>query len=222
LDKICIYKLFVFNHFRVVTNYSKALNNNLVFQVREVIKMMIWIWIIIAVVVIFLLWIWGMYNRLIVLKNRVENGWSQIDVQLKRRADLIPNLVNTVKGYVKHEKEVLENVTKARASLVKATDIQGKAKADNQLAGALKTLFAVAEAYPNLKANENFKLMQEELAGTENKIAYSRQFYNDTVMSFNQAIQVFPTNIFARNLGFKEREFFKTEGKEREVVKVDF
>jgi len=181
----------------------------------------LWLWIVIAVIVVFLLWIWGMYNRLIRLKNRVENGWSQIDVQLKRRADLIPNLVKTVKAYVKHERAVFENVTKARSALVSANGPAGKAKAENQLTGALKTLFAVAEAYPNLKANENFKMLQEELAGTENKISYARQFYNDTVMRFNQAIEVFPTKMFAKNLGFGRRQFFETKGKDREVVKVD-
>jgi len=183
---------------------------------------MLWLWIVIAVVAIFLFWLWAMYNRLIRLKNRVENGWSQIDVQLRRRADLIPNLVKTVKGYMKHEKKVLESVTKARTSLMKAKDIKGKAKAENQLEGALKTLFAVAENYPRLRASENFQQLQEELVGTENKVAYARQFYNDTVMRFNQTIQVFPTNMFARKLGFKEREFFKTTGKARETVKVDF
>jgi len=184
--------------------------------------MLLALWIIIAIVVIFLLFIWGMYNRLIRLNVRVDNGWSQIDVQLKRRADLIPNLVNAVKGYMKYEKGVLENVTKARSSLIKASDIKGKAKAENQLAGALKTLFAVAENYPKLRASENFQQLQEELSGTENKIAYARQFYNDTVMSFNQAVKVFPTNIFARKLGFKEREFFEAEVKSREAVKVEF
>ena len=184
--------------------------------------MLLWLWIVIAIVVIFLLWIWGMYNKLIRLKLRAENGWSQIDVQLKRRADLIPNLVKAVKGYMKYEKKVLENVTKARTSLMKAKDIKGKAKAEGQLAGALKTLFAVAENYPKLRASENFQQLQEELAGTENKIAYARQFYNDTVMRLNQAMQVFPTNMFAKKLGFKEREFFKTAGKAREVVKVEF
>ena len=171
---------------------------------------------------VFLLWLWGMYNRLIVLKNRVQNGWSQIDVQLKRRANLIPNLVNAVKGYMKHEKSVLENVTKARTSLMDAKGVPGKAKAEGQLAGALKTLFAVSENYPKLRASENFQQLQEELAGTENKIAYARQFYNDTVMRFNQAMEVFPTNIFAKNLGFTKKELFKTTGKSREVVDVKF
>ncbi len=141
---------------------------------------MLWTWIIIVIVVVFLLFIWGMYNRLIRLNLRVDNGWSQIDVQLNRRADLIPNLIKTVKAYMKYEKEVLENVTKARTSLVKAGDIKSKAKAENQLSGALKTLFAVAENYPKLRATENFQVLQEELAGTENKIAYARQFYTSS------------------------------------------
>jgi len=161
------------------------------------------------------------YNSLIRLKLRIDNAWSQIDVQLKRRYDLIPNLIETVKGYVKHEKKVLTEITNARAQLVSGS-MKEKAKASDQLTSALKSLFAVAENYPNLKANENFKMLQEELAGTESKIAYSRQFYNDNVMNFNTAIQTFPKSIIASAFSFKEKEFFKAEGKEKENIKVNF
>lgn len=178
----------------------------------------IWLIIIAIVIVLFLIYL---YNSLIRLRMRVNNAWSQIDVQLKRRYDLIPNLIEAVKGYMKHEKSVLENVTKARASLITGT-MQDKAKASNQITQALKSIFAVAESYPQLKANENFKQLQEELSGTESKIAYSRQFYNDSVMQYNEALQVFPKNIFAKLFGFTAREFFETKGKERENVKVQF
>lgn len=184
--------------------------------------MQIWLWVLIAVIAIILLYIILTYNSLVRLNMRINNAWSQIDVQLKRRYDLIPNLVNTVKGYMKHEKTVLENITKARAALMKASTLTEKAKHSNAITEALKTIFAVAENYPNLKANENFKMLQEELSGTENKIAYSRQFYNDSVMIFNAKVKTFPTNIFADMLNFKERDFFKTAGKEREPVKVEF
>jgi LemA protein len=178
-------------------------------------------YVIIGIIGIIVLYIILAYNRLIRLKVRIDNAWSQIDVQLKRRYDLIPNLIETVKGYVKHEKEVLTDITKARAQLVSG-NMQQKSKASDQLTGALKTLFAVAENYPQLKANENFKMLQEELSGTESKIAYSRQFYNDNVMMFNTAVQTFPTNILASMFNFVQREFFKTEGKEKEPVKVNF
>ncbi|MDP3734693.1 MAG: LemA family protein [Nanoarchaeota archaeon] len=168
-----------------------------------------------------LLFVVYIYNNLIKLKLRANNAWSQIDVQLKRRYDLIPNLVSAVKGYMKHEKGVLEEVTKARTSLMSGS-MQAKAKASNQVTEALKSIFAVAENYPQLKANENFKLLQEELAGTESKIAYARQFYNDTVMHLNQAIQSFPTTIFAKLFSFKEREFFQTAQEEKKSVKVEF
>lgn len=170
---------------------------------------------IIVLLIIFL------YNALIRLKNQVSNAWAQIDVQLKRRFDLIPNLVKAVKGYMKHEKTVLENVTKARTSLMEAGSIHDKAEADNMLTGALKSLFAVAENYPDLKASQNFLQLQEELVGTENKIAYSRQYYNDMVMKFNIKIEKFPNNLIAKTLGFNQKELFETKGKEREPVKVD-
>ncbi|MFH1106525.1 MAG: LemA family protein [Candidatus Micrarchaeota archaeon] len=178
---------------------------------------------IIAVVVIVVLWLLFTYNGLVTLRNRIENAWSQIDVQLKLRYDLVPNLVETIKGYAKHEREVFENVTKARASMMGAKTVGEKAKADNMLTGALKTLFAVAEAYPTLRANENFLRLQEELSGIENKIAYSRRFYNDSVLEFNTSIQVMPGALVAGPLGFKAEEYFKTEGEgEREPVKVKF
>ena len=177
-----------------------------------------WLIIVAVIVVLFLIYL---YNSLIRLRMRVNNAWSQIDVQLKRRYDLIPNLIETVKGYMKHEKTVLENVTKARASLVTGT-MEDKAKASNQITQALKSIFAIAESYPQLKANENFKHLQEELSGTESKIAYARQFYNDSVMQYNEALQVFPKNFFARLFGFQAREFFETKGKERENIKVQF
>jgi len=181
---------------------------------------MIPIWLIVVIVVV-LLFIIYVYNSLIRLRVRVKNAWSQIDVQLKRRYNLIPNLVKTVKGYMKHEKGVLEEVTKARTALMTGP-MEKRAKASNQITAALKSIFAVAENYPQLKANENFKMLQEELSGTESKIAYARQFYNDSVMSYNQAIQVFPKNIFAKLFHFQKKDFFETKGKERENVEVEF
>ncbi|MEW5997019.1 MAG: LemA family protein [Candidatus Micrarchaeota archaeon] len=162
------------------------------------------------------------FNRLVVLKNRVDNAWAQIDVQLKRRTDLIPNLMETVKGYMKHEREVLENVTKARTALMQAGTVAEKAKAENVLAGTLKTLFAVAENYPQLKASENFKMLQEELAGTENKIAYARTAYNDSVLEYNQTIQVIPYNLFAGAFGHSKKDYFEVAEAERGPVKVKF
>lgn len=175
--------------------------------------------VILGIVVISIIWI---YNSLIRLKNQVDNSWAQIDVQLKRRFDLIPNLIETVKGYAKHEKTVLENVTKARSDFMSASSVKDKAKAENQLTSTLKSLFAVSENYPQLKANENFLQLQEELSGTENKIAYSRQLYNDTVMEFNTKIQTFPTNIFSKMFSFAERQLFETDKEERKNVKVQF
>ncbi len=163
-----------------------------------------------------------LFNSLVRLRNQVRNAWAQIDVQLKRRADLIPNLVATVKGYAKHEKSLLTEVTRARSSLVKARSVRGKAAADNALSATLKSLFAVAENYPDLKANQNFLQLQEELSGTENKVAYARQFYNDIVMRYNTRIQTFPNNLFASILGFKEEEPFEAAAGEREKVTVTF
>jgi len=184
-----------------------------------------WLWIliiIVIVVVIFLLIYWGFYNRIIRLENRIDNSWAQIDVQLKRRADLIPNLMETVKGYMKHERETLESVTNARSALMKAKTPQENVDADNMLTGALKSLFAVAENYPDLKANQNFLNLQDELAHTENKIAYSRQHFNDSVLSFNNTIETFPGNIFARRMGKTERQMLQIPEADREVPKVSF
>jgi LemA protein len=162
------------------------------------------------------------YNRLVVLRNRVDSAWAQIDVQVKRRADLVPNLVETVKGYVKHERETLEAVTKARSALVKAGSVGDQARANNVLTDALKSVFALAEAYPDLKANQNFLMLQEELSGIENKIAYARQFYNDSVLALNQATQVFPSSIVASMFGIGRREYFEAEGADRGPVQVKF
>ena len=162
------------------------------------------------------------YNSLVGSRNQVQNAWSQIDVQLKKRADLVPNLVETVKGYAKHEKTVFEDVTKARAALVQAGNVKEKAKANNMLTSALKSLFAVAENYPNLKASDNFKMLQEQLESIESKIAYARQFYNDSVLAYNNRIQMFPTNLFANMFHFQPAEFFEIEEAERKVPKVSF
>ena len=175
-----------------------------------------------AVILVLLLIVVGIYNRLVALKNRVENAWRQIDVQLKRRADLIPNLVETVKGYAAHEKETFAQVTEARSRMMQAGSVAAQAQAQNELSGALKSLFAIAEAYPDLKANQNFLMLQEELAGTENKIGYARQFYNDAVMGYNQAIQQFPGNVFAGMFGFGAKDYFEIEPAAREVPKVQF
>ena len=178
--------------------------------------------IFLVIVVVIAAWVVAIYNGLVVLRNRFENAWSQIDVQLKRRTDLIPNLLETVKGYAAHEKEVFTKVTEARSALVNAQGVADQAQANNMLTGALKTLFAVAEAYPELKANQNFMMLQEELAGTESKIAYARQFYNDTVLKYDNKREKFPSNIIAGLFGFKEREYFETGEADREPVKVDF
>jgi len=185
--------------------------------------MLLWIGIIvILVVVIFLLVFWGYYNRIIRLENRIDNSWAQIDVQLRRRAELIPNLIETVKGYMKHEKEVLENVTKARSAIMTAKTPQKNIEADNMLTGALKSLFAVAENYPDLKANQNFLNLQDELTHTEDKISYSRQHYNDSVLAFNNTIETFPGIIFAKRMGKKEREMLQIPEAARELPKVKF
>lgn len=184
--------------------------------------MVVSILIFLGIIFVLVVWIISMYNRMISLKNRIENAWSQIDVQLRRRYDLIPNLVETVKGYATHEKDIFENVTQARAAITGAQGVKQQSDAQNMLSGALKSLFAVAEAYPELKANENFKLLQEELSGTESKIAYSRQFYNDTVLAFNTMIQSFPSNILAGMSNFEPKEYFESDEQSREPVKVSF
>lgn len=179
--------------------------------------------IILAVLAIAVVFI---YNGLVKAKLRVDEAWSDITVQLKRRADLIPNLVDTVKGYAKHEKQVFENVTKARSAILGANSVQETAEADNMFTGALKSLFAVAEAYPDLKANDNFAKLQDELTDTEDKIQASRRFYNGSVRDLNIKIQTFPTNMISNILGFKTREFFELDEAEaekvKEPVKVDF
>lgn len=187
---------------------------------------MIALWIVIGIIVLVLLFLWVTYNSLVTLKVRVDEAWSDITVQMKRRADLIPNLVNTVKGYAKHEKGVFEEVTNARTAVVGAKSPKEAAKADNMLTDALKSVFAVAEAYPDLKASQNFSELQQELVDTEDKIQGSRRFYNSGVRDLNTKIQLFPTNVFAGMLGFKQREFFDVDEKDRDAVEkpvdVDF
>jgi LemA protein len=178
--------------------------------------------IVIAIIVIVLLFLFVTYNGLVTSRVRVSEASSQIDVQLKRRTDLIPNLVETVKGYATHEKEVFENVTKARSSLMTAGTTKEKAQANDFLSGTLKSLFAVAENYPDLKASQNFMELQEELSDTENKIAYARQFYNSNVMEYNTKIQTAPTNVVANAFHFQPAEFFTADDKDKEPVKVSF
>ena len=181
-------------------------------------------WIFLAFIAIVVVFIIGIYNRLVTLRQRLKNAWAQIEVQLKRRYDLIPNLVSTVKGYAAHEKETFEKVTQARNMAIQAKDVSEQAGAENMLSGALKTLFAVAESYPELKADANFRQLQEELANTEGKIAFSRQFYNDTVMTYNTTIQQFPTVLLAGMFGFHKEDYFNLdeEAAAREAVKVEF
>ncbi len=179
-------------------------------------------WVIGLIIVILVLISIAMFNRVIVLYNRTENAWSQIDVQLKKRSDLVPNLINTVKGYAKHEKEIMNSVTKAHENMLKANTIEKKAEADNILTGALKSIFALAENYPNLKANENFRLFQEQIEGIENKIAYARQAYNDSVLDYDNYISTFPGVLFAKILGKRERPYFKIEESEKKKPVVDF
>lgn len=178
--------------------------------------------ILIIIVAVAVLLVWFVYNSLITAKLRVSESLSQIDVQLKRRADLIPNLVETVKGYAKHEKELFEKVTKERSALISAKGVMEKAAVNNQLTETLKSIFAVAENYPDLKASQNFLSLQEELSDTENKVAYSRQFYNSNVLDYNTKIKIFPNVIFAQLLNFKPAEFFGAEEKDKEPVKVKF
>jgi LemA protein len=181
--------------------------------------------VIVAVVLLVLLVLVLSYNGLIKTRNRVDNAWSQIDVQLKRRHDLIPNLVETVKGYAAHERGTLEAVTNARANAINASSsgtVADQAQAENVLSGALKSLFAVAEAYPDLKANQNFLQLQEEVTSTEDRIAYARQFYNDSVLNYNNKIQTFPRNVIANSFKFQKREFFEVAPEETGPVKVQF
>jgi len=178
--------------------------------------------ILIGVLAIIIIYLWSTYNSLVILKTRIQEALSGIDVQLKRRAELIPNLVETVKGYAKHEKQVFENVTKARSSLLSAKTLQEKAEANNELTTALKSLFAVAEAYPQLRASDNFSNLQRQLEDTEDKIAYSRQFYNSNVLDYNTKIKLFPNSIIANMFRFAEEPFFAATEEEREKVEVKF
>ncbi len=179
-------------------------------------------WVLLGVVVVLVVYVVALYNGLIKLRNRIEAAWAQIDVQLRRRYDLIPNLVETVKGYASHERDVLEAVTRARAAAVDAGGPAEQARADNQVTSALKSLFAVSEAYPDLKANQGFLQLQEELSATEGRIAYARQFYNDTVLHYNTRIQSFPSLLLAGPLQFRPREYFEVDGTARGPVQVDF
>ncbi|MCX7881348.1 MAG: LemA family protein [Patescibacteria group bacterium] len=178
--------------------------------------------IILGAIGIFVLFLIATYNSLVVLKTRIKEALSGIDVQLKRRIDLIPNLVETVKAYAKHEKTVFTEVTKARSNLLKAETIKEKAEANNMLTSTLKSLFAVAEAYPQLQANESFRELQRQLEDTEDKIAYSRQFYNSNVLEYNTKVKMFPSNLVANLFGFSEVDFFEIEEKEKKNVKVNF
>ena len=180
-------------------------------------------WIVLAIIVVLIVIVVVTYNGLIRSRNQVENAWSQIDVQLKRRIDLIPNLVETVKGYAAHEKETLDAVIKARnAAMAAPTDPHAQAAADTQMTGALRQLFALSEAYPDLKANQNFLALQEELSATEGRVAYARQFYNDSVLNYNNKLQAFPTVIFANIMKFTKREYFEADEAAREVPKIGF
>ncbi len=185
--------------------------------------MPVFLWIILGVVALLILWLWATYNSLVSGRNQVDEAWSDIDVQLKRRYDLIPNLVEAVKGYATHEREAFENVTKARAAAMSAEGPEAKAQAENALSGTLKSLFALAENYPNLRASENFAKLQDELSDTENKIQAARRFYNGNVRDFNTKLQTFPTNMISKGFGFSSRAFFEiAEAAQRENVKVSF
>jgi LemA protein len=180
------------------------------------------LWIVVGVLLVVLAAGIVVFNRLVALRNRVENGWAQIDVQLRRRYDLIPNLVETVKGYAAHERQVFEDVTNARSRAMDASSVPDQATAENQVTKGVRQLFAVAERYPDLKANQNFLSLQEEITGTESKIAYARQFYNDQVMRLNTLIGSFPSNVIAKLFRFTPREFFEIEEPVRGPAKVDF
>lgn len=184
--------------------------------------LLIVILVVLGLLLVIVLFIWATYNALVTMRQRVREAWSGIDVQLKRRASLIPNLVETVKGYAAHERDLFENVTKARAALVSASNPAQAAQADNVLTGALKSLFAVAEAYPDLKANQNFLQLQGELSDTESKVAYSRQFYNTNVRDYNTKIETFPSVLIARQFGFAPSDYFEAEATAREDVRVSF
>ncbi len=178
--------------------------------------------IVLAIVVVLIIFVVGIYNKMVRLRNRIENAWAQIDVQLKRRWDLIPNLVETVKGYASHERETLEAVISARNAATTAEGPAAQAQSENMLTGALRQIFALSEAYPELKANENFRDLQEELTATEGRIAYARQLYNDTVLKYNNSIQTFPGVVMAGPMGFSEREYFEADDESRGNVSVEF
>lgn len=177
---------------------------------------------VIGPVVAVLIFVVYYINRFAVLSNIIDNSWAQIDVQLKKRNDLVPNLVETVKGFAKHEKEAIQAVTDARERMMKAGSVDEKVEADNMMTGALKTIFAISENYPQLRANENFLMLQEELSGIENKIAYARQHYNDSVLVYNNLVTTIPGSLFAGVLGKKTKTYLETDEKEREPVKVKF
>lgn len=183
---------------------------------------MVWLWIIIAIVVVIVVMLFSYYNRFVRLSNRIDNSLSQIDVQLKRRADLIPNLVEAVKGYMKHEKAAIKAVTDARKALISAKDLPSRVKADQKMEGFLGKLFALAENYPDLKANTNFLQLQNELTSTEDKVAYSRQFYNDSILAYNNSVKLMPGRIFAGLFGFTEKEYIQIAEAEKKAIKVSF
>ncbi|MFA5890949.1 MAG: LemA family protein [Actinomycetota bacterium] len=183
---------------------------------------MLAVWIILGLVGLLVLALVGIYNRLVRFRNRIDNAWSQIDVQLRRRYDLIPNLVNTVKGYASHERTTFERVTEARSAGLAATTVGEQAQAENQITQALRQLLALSENYPDLKANQNFLALQEELTGTEGRIAFARQFYNDQVLTYNNSVQMFPSNIVAGAFGFSAREYFEIEEAATGPVNVQF
>jgi LemA protein len=183
---------------------------------------MLWFWLGLVLFAVLLLWLALTYNRLVRLRNRTRNAWAQVDVQLKRRYDLIPNLVETVKGYASHERETFEEVTRARTAAQQASSVQDQAQAENALTAAIGRLFAVAEAYPELRAAENFRQLQGQVSDTEQKIAVARQVYNDTVLTYNNAIETVPASFFAQALGFSGRPFFEAEDAARDAPRVTF
>jgi len=183
---------------------------------------MIWLWILIVIVVLLIIMLIVYFNRFVILDNRIDNSLAQIDVQLKKRADLVPNLLEAVKGYMKHEKSIIKEVTDARKALVSATTLEKRAKAGSELQTALKSIFAIAENYPNLKANENFMQLQQELSAIEDKIAYSRQFYNDSILSYNNSVESFPGVVFAKMFGKNEKSMITITAEEKAVPKVSF
>jgi len=183
---------------------------------------MVFVWILVGIIALIVIMFVFYYNKFVILGNRIDNSLAQIDVQLRKRADLVPNLVNIVKGYVKHEKAMIEKVTNARKALLQATSFSSRLKAGNQLQTALKSIFALAENYPNLKANENFLQLQNELSAIEDKVAYSRQFYNDSILDYNNSIKVFPGNFFASIFSRKEKTYLEIPQEMRAVPKVSF